>query len=626
MNWPGFYSLSSAWLFLLFIPLLILYFLKLKRPQQEIPSLALWRQVINDQRVNSPFQRFKRNLLLLLQMLLLGLLALAALQPFITSGTEQADYLPVLIDCSASMGAIDQNGQSRLDLAREEVHRLIDDLRPEQRLSLIAVSDTARQLADFTDNKRVLRDALSELEVLDVPARLEDALRMTQAMARTAPIESALMYSDGNFPQDVNFELPYELNFQLIEPAPANIGISSFNARRTGSEHWDVFVRVTGSRDDATACDIELVQDGDAVAEQAVVLEAGESQRLVFGVDASEAASLELRLRPDGRDSLESDNIAFLELPAPRPLEVFCSPELAAFRHALSVLKDITVWPDESGEVGTAKLDVIITDIPLDEDEYVAGLQILVGILPEDILGLMTMETAATEIIDWERSDPLLEHVNMGAIDVIDQPVRIDDAKDADFEQAGYEILTYARTGPLIFKRREGPTLTYAMAFHIDRSTLPYNVGFPVMVGNIIRIALEQASLSEIRGQQTGLLASQRLTPERDYSVESPDGSSRDYESNTAGELRGVVAPHVGRYRIKDGAETVSRVGAGLLDTLETSLAAADQIQFKEIAVEANAREIETDRPLWPLLATLAFIVLLVEWWFFQRRPGGVAA
>ena len=67
MSLPGFSALINAWWFLLLVPLIIFYFLKLQRPRIEIPSLALWRQVINDQRVNSPFQKFKRNLLLLLQ-------------------------------------------------------------------------------------------------------------------------------------------------------------------------------------------------------------------------------------------------------------------------------------------------------------------------------------------------------------------------------------------------------------------------------------------------------------------------------------------------------------------------------------------------------------------------------
>jgi Ca-activated chloride channel family protein len=86
----SFYALGSAWLFLLLGPLVLFYFLKLKRPKMDIPSLFLWRQVINDSRVNSPFQRFKKNILLLLQILLLVLLALAAMQPFWAGQTARA--------------------------------------------------------------------------------------------------------------------------------------------------------------------------------------------------------------------------------------------------------------------------------------------------------------------------------------------------------------------------------------------------------------------------------------------------------------------------------------------------------------------------------------------------------
>jgi hypothetical protein len=56
--------------------------LKLSRPRLQVPSLALWRAVLEDRRVNSPFQRFQRSLLLLLQLMLLCLAVLAAMLPF----------------------------------------------------------------------------------------------------------------------------------------------------------------------------------------------------------------------------------------------------------------------------------------------------------------------------------------------------------------------------------------------------------------------------------------------------------------------------------------------------------------------------------------------------------------
>src|ERR1700710_1881013 len=107
---PVFTSPGSAWLFALLVPLVAFYFLKLKRPRQMIPSLVLWRQVLSDQRVNSPFQRFKRNILLLLQILMLVLLVLAAMQPLLRREAQTAARLPVLVDVSASMGALDKEG------------------------------------------------------------------------------------------------------------------------------------------------------------------------------------------------------------------------------------------------------------------------------------------------------------------------------------------------------------------------------------------------------------------------------------------------------------------------------------------------------------------------------------
>ena len=40
----GFFALSSALLLLLVPPLVVLYFLKLKRPRLNVPSLVLWGQ------------------------------------------------------------------------------------------------------------------------------------------------------------------------------------------------------------------------------------------------------------------------------------------------------------------------------------------------------------------------------------------------------------------------------------------------------------------------------------------------------------------------------------------------------------------------------------------------------
>ena len=49
------------------------------------------------------------------------------------------------------------------------------------------------------------------------------------------------------FAPEIDFELPFQLNYQQIPPAGKNIGITALNAHRSDTR-WDVFVRVEGTK------------------------------------------------------------------------------------------------------------------------------------------------------------------------------------------------------------------------------------------------------------------------------------------------------------------------------------------------------------------------------------------
>lgn len=621
MSWLGFSSPVNAWLFALLAPLIIFYFLKLRRPRMEIPSLALWRQVINDQRVNSPFQRFKRNLLLLLQILLLTSLALAAMQPFWPSGARRASYQPILIDCSASMAALDApGGQSRLDEAKQQVRKLIDNLLPDQRISLIAVHSSARRLTDFTDNKRLLHEALDALAVAQVPSRLEDGLRMAQAMSRTVRIESVLLFSDGNVPEQIEFELPFKLNYQRLKPGGTNVGITDFNAKRT-STGWEVFARLEASDKTDGLVEVQLLQNGQPFAQESVAVESGRAERLVFRVNAAQATSLELRIKPDGFDSLEVDNAAYLDLPEPRPLAVFCPPELKAYRHALRALKDVDLFPGD--ENTPAKVDLAFTDQP---DAFLpeASVTVHVGVVPADVAPLLTVETGLVEVVDWTRTAPLLQHVQLLDVQIADNPTSLAGVSERDYELAGYEILAQGRAGPLILEKTGDGKRDYFLLFHTDRSSLPYRVGFPILVSNAVQIALQSSALAEARALPTGVLPAIRGASETSYLVTGPNRLSETVVSDKQGILAGVPAPVVGRYDVAQGGTPVGSFGVSLLAPSESLLASVEKLQFPEVAVSSDAPSVKSDTPLWRWVAMAGLAFLLVEWWYFQRRPGGV--
>jgi hypothetical protein len=618
----GLQALGNMWLFGLLAPLVVFYFLKLKRPHVRVPSLALWRQVMEDRRVNSPFRRFKRNLLLLLQAALLALLAAAALQPFWRRRPEAARRVAVLVDCSASMGARgEKDGLSRLDAARERVGRMVDSLLPGQETCLVAFSRTARKLGDFTDNKRLLREALGGLKVEDVPADVEDALRLAEGLARGAPLDQVVLFSDGNFRARTAFDLSFPLEYQRLDPAGPNAGITSLNAMRRAEGGWDVFALVEGSAGAEAPLTITVEEDGREVASRRFSLGERKEERVAFHLGGERPSSLVVKLVADGFDALACDNVAYLSLPATRRLSAYAPESLPAFRHALASLDAVSLSKPQAG--APAACDLLVSD--REEDlGAAAGTRFYVGLVPADLREVVSVVEGGDWAVDWDRSVSPLEHVELNDVVILDRPVSAAGVREADYERLGYDVLIHGQKGPLVLRKREEGRLSFYLLFHTDRSTLPYRVGFPVLVANVVQAALRQAGLAEAHAVRTGVLEPMRMGPDRACRVEGPDGEVRVQQSDAAGLLCGVPAPRVGVYAVSEPGGKVSRVGASLVDSSETRLAAVEEIQFAEgLAVSASAAQVRTDRPLWPLLAAIGFAVLLAEWWCYQRGMGG---
>ena len=622
MSTLGFYALSSLWLLALVPPLVLFYFLKLKRPRLMIPSLALWRRVLEDKRVNSPFQRFKRNILLFLQLLILLLLILAATQPYFRGHDSRKKRLPILLDCSASMAALDKpGGTSRLEAAKREVEKLIDGLLPDQELCIVSFSSTPRRRTDFTDHKRMLRDALAGIQVEDVPSNTEPAMRLLQALAQNVSFDGALLLSDGNVPMSTGVELSFNLEFQRLPAAGPNMGITSFNARRAkGAAAWDVFIEVCATAEVPMPGKVEVRQDGDLLGTQDISADAETPAVVTLRVNAEKKSSLEARVLPDAFDSLASDNTAFLELPVVRQLLVYAPDRLLSYRHAFGALDSVRLL--DGSQPPTGDCDLFISDDP-DELTQPVGVELLIGVIPADLASSLAFVDEDTEIIDWRRSSPLLRHVQLRDVVLLHQPAFQGSARETDVENQGYEILAHGQKGPLMLRRHTTDGLAYSLLFHTDRSTLPYRVGFPILVANLTDIAMYTAGIAEAGGIATGVLPAMPATPDTEYSVSLPNGEQIAAKSDSTGTLAGIPARQVGVYTVS-GPGMQTPLGAGLLNERETSLQAVEQIQFDEsLTVAASASPIKSERPLWAPLVLISFLACLLEWWWYQRRAGG---
>ena len=623
MKWPSFVNLFGAWFFLALIPLVILYFLKLRRPKMEVPSLALWQSVVNDQRVNSPFQKFRRNLLLLLQIILLCLLVLALMQPFLSADAEVAEYTPLLIDCSASMSATDEStGKSRLDLVKEQVREQIENLSGDQRIAIFSFSATGRRLTEFTNDRRILLKTLDAIQPTDLPGQLDDVLRMAAAYTRTFPIETVTVMTDGNLPGQVDFELPFSLEVKRVSPGGPNVGITEMSARRSGPEEWEVFVRVSSSSVDLRGAELEFYENGEKTNSQAIEVSNEEAERLVFPVGSGTARLLEARLIPASYDSMKVDDSVWLTLPTARPLKVWTSPKLSSWRHAIRVQPNLEMTDTTEDRPKGSDYDLIVSDT-LETGGAVAPVQVFVGVIPTDLQDLIEIKEDVAYVVDWNRTSPLLRHVQLADVQVGEQPRLAVGAGAKDLEERGYEVLIDGNAGPLLLQRREGLSVSFWFTFHTDKSTLPYRVGFPIIAANAVESALKQASLSEVSAAPTGVLPPIAVEADRSYTIRTPDGQQIPATSTATGLLTGIPAARVGRYDVMEGADLTTSVGTGLLNATESTLKSVEEIRFSELTVSAEQTDkIDSDRPLWWILALLAFAVMLFEWWYFQRARG----
>ena len=127
------------------IPIILLYMLKLRRKQIQVSSTLLWVQLLRDQQANAPWQKLRRNLLLILQLLILAALVLALARPAIQVPAVASGSVVVLLDASASMSATDVT-PSRFEAARRAVQRVIEGLSGTSAMTLIQVSASPQTL------------------------------------------------------------------------------------------------------------------------------------------------------------------------------------------------------------------------------------------------------------------------------------------------------------------------------------------------------------------------------------------------------------------------------------------------------------------------------------------------
>lgn len=102
------------------IPVVILlYILKRKYKEKEISSSLLWKEAYKNTQANTPWEKLKINIMMIIQIAIFLILILSVMKPFLKFGGKEYKNLIVVIDNTASMSAIYEGDKSRLNEAKE---------------------------------------------------------------------------------------------------------------------------------------------------------------------------------------------------------------------------------------------------------------------------------------------------------------------------------------------------------------------------------------------------------------------------------------------------------------------------------------------------------------------------
>jgi hypothetical protein len=642
---------------LLTLPVIVLLHLRRERLRRVmVPSLLLWQHLAVPSGEQQKF-RLPVTLLLLLHLLVAALLALALAHPQWLAnllGTTR-EHVVVVLDSSTSMATQENLGATRMDAARSHVRGLIEQLGPDDRLSLIEAGPQARLLASGNlNNQGGLHSALDAIEASGTGTDIASALTLAHSTyeGRPAGNERIVVISDLDPP--ANAVLPLDrLDWIRVGSPISNRALVELAAspRPAADGLYDVFARVANYEDAPSFTAVRLFADDELLDTRMVELPPNGEIELTWEIPGSPQM---VRAELDTSDALPADNSASLSLSTNRTINALLvadAPDvLARALGAVPGLSLTTISPAEySGPPADVDLLVFASYLP---DSWPRG-SVLVVNPPAGEHPLLNVvaapasdEAAAAPaaaptaptgddpfaegpaLIDprapaaaatTEQSSAMVEGLSLGGVDFGPLP----QVQPPDW--ARVELM--AGGVPLVLRGRSGESELAIWAFDPAQGNLATKLAFPLLTARTVRDLMPPTPPhSALVGQPI----SWQPNPRSDtLEIRAPDGSSRQLVISDTLVIEGLE--QTGMYELIEysaGEPTFrSSLAVNAGTPLESDLrprpllsTAAPYIPGATSAAEAESTPSSEPQPAWPWLAFGALLVLLVEWFYVHWR------
>ena len=609
------------------IPIVIFYILKIRLRRVPVSTVLFWRQIFEEKKPRSLWQRLRHLVSLLVQLAFLALLVGALVEPFFSWEIDTARRVVLVIDNSASMKATDVE-PSRLARAKELGQRIIGGLRSRDQMAIIAAGTQPQVICGLTGHQRTLHEHLAAVPATDGPTRLAEAVALAGRLVNDDKAEQkhvqVIVLTDG-CAKDVG-SITEKDNVQVVAVGQRtdNVAITAFQARRSLLDPigYEILAEVVNYSDEPVECRFEIDLNGDAIEVAPLKLSANEKWSKVLEKTSGGGGLLTARINRE--DALAADNRAVALLPhrefQPVTLvsasgDLFIEKVLEANALVrLNVIRKLPAGGDKPRRSQAGAVMVYHHQVP---NPLPPGPALVID--PDVGCDLWEVGDKLQNplVTKQDRDSPLMAHIRL-------DNVLMPEARKLTFTTAAGkpQILAAALTGePLLvaLERPQGKVLI--LTVNLDKGDLPLRTAFPILVTNTL------GWFAGGRGELREALAAGAITevtlPETigsEYLLHGPDGQTRKLPP---GVKRTTVGPldQCGVWSIvadTPGATPIQEIACNLANRAESDLRPPEALPSLG---EEPARTMGfAGRPIWFYLLAAAWLLAGLEWYLYQRR------